>query len=162
MLSRKISTSDAARRLRDHPANVVRDVSEMVTGLDDCWPELDEGFVDTLKTLRGVHQPEQIDEHTKSAEPAIAPASKPRRSSAALKVLDKLERKDKWGGNAIGWDTLRNHYCHGVSGLDDAVDDLVREEFLLAGESRDGPYSLNPARKGEIESLVEEWRRKRV
>lgn len=151
MLSRKISTSDAARRLRDHPANVVRDVSEMVTGLDDCWPELDEGFVDTLKTLRGVHRPEQIDEHTKGAEPAIAPAPKLRRSSAALKVLDKLERKDKWGGNAIGWDTLRNHYCHGVGGLDDAVDELVRDEFLGSSRIRVGGESRWKAEKEGLE-----------
>jgi len=157
MSSPKISTSDAARRLRDHPANLVRELCEMVGSLDDCWPELEHGFVETLEKLRGGAKEAKSLESRKAVTHEQR-EQKPRRSPASMKILDKLARKDKWGGNAVGWDTLRNHYCRGERDLDDAVDQLVEDGLLLAGENHDGPYSLNPARKGEIEELVGEFR----
>jgi hypothetical protein len=41
------------------------------------------------------------------------------------------------------------------------VDQLVEDGLLLSGDSRHGPYSLNPGRKGEIEGLVARYRARR-
>ena len=153
MSSPKISTSEAGRHLRDHPANVVRHLSEMVGSLRDCWPDVDVGFVETLRTLRRARFSDSPNQPVEEPTKPLQERSKGSfvKSASTLRVLDKLERKDKWGGNAIGWDTLRNHYCRGLDDLDEAVDELVEEGLLLPGDSRSGPYSLNPAKKGEIE-----------
>jgi hypothetical protein len=162
MSSPKIATSEAARLLRDHPANVVRSLSEMVSSLQDCWPEVDEGFVDTLRTLRREVPPGPSNQAVAPPSPTLpVTIPTPVSSETALRILDKLERKDKWGGNAIGWDTLRNHYCQGLRDLDDAVDELVEEGLLLSGANRRGPYSLNPARKGEIDTRLVKHRSER-
>ena len=163
MSSPKISTSEGARLLRDHPANIVRSLSAMVGDLQDCWPDVDAGLVETLRTLRGVPPTDR------PKEAVVAPTKPPQQvakagvigSETTLRILDKLERKDKWGGNAIGWDTLRNHYCRDLHDLDEAVDELVDEGLLLPGDSRRGPYSLNPAKKGEIESRIATYRAQR-
>lgn len=161
MSSQTISTSEAARRLRDHPSNVVRQLSAMVGSLDDCWPDLDHGLVETLERLRGANAKPQPRRKSEEEQPEVGQERKPGRSHASLKVLDKLARKDKWGGNAVGWDTLRNHYCRGENDLDEAVEELVDCGLLLAGQTQGGPYSLNPARKGEIEGLIDELRSQR-
>ncbi|MFI5399074.1 MAG: hypothetical protein ACHQ9S_26380, partial [Candidatus Binatia bacterium] len=74
--------------------------------------------------------------------------------------MDKLERHDKWGGTSVSLRTLRNNYCQGLRDLDEAVHALVDEGLLLQGDEREGPFSLNPARKGEIERIVDDARRR--
>ncbi|MBI3291718.1 MAG: hypothetical protein HYZ73_02755 [Elusimicrobia bacterium] len=41
----------AANKLGTHPFNLILRVSQMVSSLNDCWPEIDEGLVDTIRTI---------------------------------------------------------------------------------------------------------------
>ena len=70
---------------------------------------------------------------------------------AKLRILDKLERADRWGGNTVSWDTLRNHYCRGVEALEEGLKALIDEDLVVVAErgtARKGPFSLNPGEKG--------------
>jgi hypothetical protein len=158
----KIPTTDAARKLGIHPASFVLYVSEMVGDLSDCWPEVDEGFIETIRTLRFADAADA----TPPATDAVQPASEPhevgiakRRSQAELRLLDKMERHDKWGGSSVSRRTLHNNYCQNVHDLDDAIDALVGEGLLIRGNQRD-TFSLNPARKGDVQQAVAEARKR--
>lgn len=155
----KIPTSEAAKRLGTHPANIVLHLSEMVGDLTDSWPELEEGLVETLRALK-------FKQEIQPPTPIPGPPVRERtveeapRSRTQMKVLDKLERHDKWGGTSVSLRTLRNNYCQGLGDLDEAVHALVDDGLLLGGDGRNGPFSLNPARKGEIERIVAGARRR--
>ena len=155
----KIRTSEAAVRLGVHPLGLVLAVRPMVGGIEDCWPEIDDGFVETLRAAGyGQSESARAARHGDGAKqpsgsaPAVSPVLSV--SHAAAEVLDKMSRQDKWGKNTVSLDTLRNHYCRTVSNVEVAVDELVDREFLLVEGGRKGTYSLNPARKGEIDRNV--------
>lgn len=154
----KIPTSDAARKLGIHPASFVLYVSEMVGDLSDCWPEVEEGFIETIRALKFTEDrpasPDAVQPDAERHEERFAK----RRPQAELRLLDKMERHDKWGGSSVSRRTLHNNYCQGVHDLDDAIDALVGEGLLIRGNQRD-TFSLNPARKGDIQQAVADARK---
>ncbi|WP_257389216.1 RelA/SpoT domain-containing protein [Tahibacter caeni] len=68
-------------------------------------------------------------------------------------ILLKLYTKHFWGHKTVALDTLRNHFCKGVTNLDAAIDKLV-ERGLVQRESATGPVSLNIKARAEIDRLV--------
>ena len=142
-----------------HPGEFVLYVSEMVGDLSDCWPEVEEGFIETIRALRFAEEmptsPDAVQPAPEHQEERLAK----RRPQAELRLLDKMERHDKWGGSSVSWRTLHNNYCQGVHDLDDAIDALIAEGLLIRGNQRD-TFSLNPARKGDIQQAVAEARKR--
>jgi hypothetical protein len=154
--------ANASQRAGMHPLNFILAIYQMVGGLEDGWPEIDDGYVETVLALRHSHafvghQDAELQPPQGGAGTRVIEAELPVSESAA-RVLDKLERGDRWGRNAISFDTLRNHFCRGIPNIDSAVEELVAEDLLVPGGGRRGPYSLNPERKAEIERIVSQLR----
>lgn len=155
-----ISTAEAARRLGMSVAEFLDAVVSLVGNLSDAWPEIDEGYVATVRHVRGILPlPPERDDGPVSEEIAeeLSPAQE-----AKLRILDKLERADRWGGNTVSWDTLRNHYCRGVEALEEGLKALIDEDLVVVAErgtARKGPFSLNPGEKGAIERQMARFRR---
>jgi hypothetical protein len=154
--------ANASQRAGMHPLNFLLATYTMVGGLEDAWPEIDDGYVETVLALRHSHafigSQDATLPATKGATSARVVETELPVSESAARVLDKLERGDRWGRNAISFDTLRNHVCRGIPSIDSAVDELVTEDLLVPGGGRRGPYSLNPDRKAEIERIVSQLR----
>ena len=80
---------------------------------------------------------------------------KGRISPTTRKVLEKLWRKAYWGaGKRVSYDTLKNHYCHGIGDFSASVEELIRLGYLHSNERR-GPFSLNMEKKSEIDEIFE-------
>ncbi|MCX7014258.1 MAG: hypothetical protein NTW86_17185 [Candidatus Sumerlaeota bacterium] len=163
-----ISTAEAARRLGVSVAEFLDAVVDLVGDLSDAWPQIDEGYVATVQQVRGIlpldktsgqpQGPAERDDGAVSEEMVeeLSPVQE-----AKLRILDKLERAGRWGGNAVSWDTLRNHYCHGVEGLEEGLKVLIDEDLVVVAERgtvRKGPFSLNPGEKGAIERQLARFR----
>jgi hypothetical protein len=158
----KVRTADAARKLGLTVAAFLDGAAGLMAELHEAWPEVDDGYVETMQRLYGLAAEDREGEETEA--PPVRRAGPPAVSQvdrAKLRILDKLERADKWGGNAVSLDTLRNHYCQGVDGFDEALEKLLDDGLVLVaekGSKRRGPFSLNPARKGVIQKELERVR----
>lgn len=154
----KRPTHEAAKSLGIHPANLVLYLTYLGAPFQDCWPSVDDGWIETLrqthKTL--VNKTNQELPHQHSPLPSTA-KTKYDLSKSALKILDKLHRKKDWGSHTVSWRTIHNDYCPKVPNLEDAVEELLRLNLLL-GSSINDPLSLNPAMKKQIEEFVEQFR----
>ncbi len=158
----RISTADAARKLGMSVPELLDAMTSLVGDLSEVWPEMDEGYVDTIRQLHGLHilktQGEEPDPELGKRSPAAQESSDlSATEQARCRILDKLERAGRWGGNSVSWDTLRNHFCQGVQDLEGGLEQLIDEGLVIVGgkgSKRKGPFSLNPSRKGEIEEEV--------
>lgn len=151
----KVRTAEAARKLGLSVPAFLDAAAGLMADLQEAWPEVDDGYVETMQQLYGLAAQEREGEETET--PPMRPVGPPAVSQvdrAKLRILDKLERADRWGGNAVSLETLRNHYCQGVEGFDEALDKLLDDDLVMIaerGSKRKGPFSLNPARKGVIQ-----------
>ena len=158
---------EAARELGCHPFNLVLDLSGMIGSLEDCWPEMDTGLIDSLRVINPVYRTqrgsEELDEQ-REVEPAL-PKEKPDElpvSTNAAHIIEKLRGNRKWGKAQVTWRTLQKNYCarSKKSDVEDAVRELHVKGFLLEGSNR-GPFSLNQSKTREIEEIVEKLAEKR-
>jgi len=155
-------TAEAAKRLGLTVPELFDLAAPLISDVSEAWPEIDVGYIETLQQIHGL-APEQTEPPVR-----VAAAPKPHETEelspvdeAKLGILDKLERQDRWGGNTVSLDTLRNHYCRGVADLEEALKELIDQDLIVVGEKgnkRRGPFSLNPAKKGDIEREVERIR----
>lgn len=147
----KRPTREAARCLGLHPANLLLHLASMGAEFVDVWPEVEDAWIDEIRRqdwsrfglLAGTEE-----------GPAPPPPPALGVGEAAAKVLAKLVHKKTWGSNTVGLDTLRNHWCQSVAGLDAALDELLRIGYLR-GEGPRGPYSLNQSLSREIERIAQ-------
>ncbi len=148
----KIPLHEAASRLELHPFNLLLRLSGLVSSLEECNPAVDDGYVETLRTLHGGFR--AVSQANPDAPATMRRDKEPLGvSEGAARIIDKLERGDRWGGNSVSFDTLRNHYCRDVQDIQERVDELV-ERGLLSRNGRRGPLSLNPAMRNEVERIV--------
>jgi hypothetical protein len=154
----KIPTSEAAKKLAVHPANVILFVSGMVERLEDCWPEIGDDFVETIGALRAEY-PASVRPKIAKAE-AESPRTEEREalSPTAARILDKLERQDFWGGRRISLDAIHNLCAKGAVDVKDAIRELKEVGFLVEPEGKRGSYSLNSNRRLEVRELLERRR----
>ena len=147
----KIPIADAARRLRLHPCELVLEFAQIATSFDDVYPEVDEGFVDTLKQMHPelfVKPSRAIDRTTEaSSQPS------PRFSKDAEDIVYALFRKKHWGTNTVSEATLKNHYCRDLQNFDYAVKELFRVG-ILTPERPHGPFSLNSKAKVQVDAVI--------
>lgn len=152
----KMSLQQASAILGMPAPKIVLLIAPLVNSLDDCWPEIDKGLVDTLASMYSLPMVDETEKEpsreTADNDPSL-PISKP-----AAMILDKLYRQRHWGSKLVSWDTLHNHYCHGIKDLRSAMDELLDADLLTTKEDRDGPFSLNTSRKKDIVDLVDSVR----
>ncbi len=152
-----MKTSDAAKSLGIHPLNLLLKLQPLVPSLEECWPMVDDGFIETLKHLdqKTAFLGEHIERGPATGEHKEGGGrlSQPQVSAGAAKVIEKLWRKSYWGKKEVSWDTLRSHYCQGITNLEGAVAELVRCGYLTRA-SGGHAYSLNQAYKAAIEDIA--------
>ncbi len=147
----KIPIADAARRLRLHPCELVLELAQVATSFDDVYPEVDEGFVETLKQMHPelfVKPSRVIDRATEASSQSL-----PRLSEDAEDITYALSRKKHWGTNTVSETTLKNHYCRDLRNFDYAVKELLRIGILMP-ERPHGPFSLNPKAKVQVDAVI--------
>jgi hypothetical protein len=72
--------------------------------------------------------------------------------SGARAVLQRLYNKGYWNKKKVSFDTLKNHYCGGISNINKAINLLEDMGFLV--KSMKDSYSLNIKKRKEIEKYV--------
>lgn len=65
-------------------------------------------------------------------------------------VLLALFRKNKWGGSRVSRDTIKNHFCAHVGGVEEALNDLIERGLVV---EKNG-VSLNHSKKSEIDAAM--------
>jgi len=157
----RIPTYKAAAKLGLHPADFLLSMSHMVGSLSDCWPEVDEGFVDTVGVLlKGFTPvPPEKQRATKTIPQPPPPAATLPISDGAARILDKMERADKWGKKMTVWDQVNRVFAHGVEDVDAALDELKKCGLLeVQGTGKKAQFSLNTSRQADIERIVKQFR----
>lgn len=151
----KIPINEAAARLRLHPCQLVLALAGMLASFDELYPEVDEGFTETLKQMhpeRFVRPPRDVSPIPESRAKASPPPVS-RLSKDSEHLVSVLSRKRHWGTNTVSEATLRNHYCRDLKDFDSAIKELVRAGILIA-ESPRGPFSLNTKAKARVDELT--------
>ena len=150
----KISTIEAARKLKIHPGILFLFVSELAPTVqfEDLWPEIDDGWVATIERSKGISFPRPSGQ---VSVPALKPVEqKPAAlSEPARKIVDKLRRHKHWGHASLPIEALLKITHLSSKEVEEAIDELKGKHILdHAGGSR-GVVSLDPAKKEEIESI---------
>jgi hypothetical protein len=152
-----MKTSDAAKSLGIHPLNLVLKLQSLVGSPEECWPVVEEGFIETLEHLDQktafpkLHvEPRPVSAEETETERQLAV---PQVSASAAKVVEKFCRKNYWGKKRVGWETMHNHLCRNINNLKEVVDELVKKGYLTPVRDGDA-YSLNPGRTAEIEAIA--------
>lgn len=165
----KIPAADAAKKLGLSVPEFIDAAAGLVGELSETWPEIDDGYVDTMRHLYGLRQPSVeggqilLGHVPRLRDRAAPPTAGTSVEYAKLRILDKLKRTNRWSGNAVSHDTLRNHYCQGIDGFDEALEQLIDADLIRVGgkgSRRRGPFSLNPKKKAEIERRLAEFRKR--
>jgi hypothetical protein len=148
----KIRTHEAANRLGLHPTALLLYLAEAgATLFDDAWPELDEAWVEAIThahwdrfgTQRANLEGARLQEPNVASDHALG-------ESAGM-LLEKLWRKDKWGGARVTIEALVNMLHQPASVLDGALEELQAHKFVVRQADQ---YSLDPRRKGEIDRIA--------
>jgi hypothetical protein len=89
-------------------------------------------------------------------EPPNGTARRPdvRSSSTSVRVADKLYQQRKWGGTSVPFDALVNITHLPSHEVEKAVIELRARKLLDSDRAEQGQYSLNSAKRKEIESLI--------
>lgn len=151
----RIRTSDAARSLGMHPVEFILRLHEMVGSWGEVWPEVDSGYVETLRVMLKVPAGPSARATARLVATAAGNDGSPHGvSEIAARVIEKMWRKDRWGDMGVSWETVNVHMMPGCGELASVLEGLERDGLLLA-KGRKGPFSLNPARKGDIEAIAQ-------
>lgn len=156
----KISICEASARLKMHPSNFLILASKLVGTIEDCWPEIEEGLVETiisLKRPRYVGNNEKENVHVDQPKTTIE--KKLPISEEASIVLEKLFRKKFFGTNSVSLRTIKINLCRNVQNVENAIEELVKSGYLEHQPRRD-VYSLMPAKTHEIEEIAQAVREK--
>lgn len=155
----KRPTHEAAKSLGIHPTNLVLYLTYLGAPFEDCWPSVDDGWIDTLRQTYKILANKSDQQLPHHHSPVLSTSkTKHDLSESALKILDKLHRKKDWGSHTVSWRTIHNDYCPKVPNLEDALEELQKLN-LVVGSSINDPLSLNPAMKKQIDELVELFRK---
>lgn len=152
-----LRTSEAARALGLHTLDFVARLHGMVGSWSECWPEVDDGYVETLRILLDRPRAKRVqDPGSPPAQPA-ARGDDPCPHSIgdhAARLIEKMWRKGRWGDMRVSHDTIHVHMMRDIDDSEEVLDDLVRRGILMA-EGRRGSFALNPGRKTEIDAIAQ-------
>lgn len=80
-------------------------------------------------------------------------STRKRLDAGSRRVLHVLYRKNTWGRKTVSLETLQNHYCKTVFGVDESLQELANLG-LVNMPNKKGPVSLNGSKREEIESYL--------
>ena len=147
----KISTIKAAESLNIDPASFALHLLYLDNSLsfDDFWPAIEESWVQAIRATDwekfgcndSISQVESKEEIKKI-------------NVKALKVLDKLSRKRRWGAASVSIEAIQNLTGFSSNDVHEAIIELLKLNFIINHKrSSFGPYSLNPSCQEDIEKL---------
>jgi len=150
----KIPTHNAANNLGIHPTNLILIASKLNSSFEECWPEIDDGIIETIKMMYYKYKQKIIDNEK---EMVIIVGKLGDNDTIitndAIKVLDKLCRHKHWGNTEISYDGILNITHIQGDKLKIAIKELISLEYI-SQKSQNGPFSLNTAKKSEIERII--------
>jgi len=149
----KIRTAEAARELGVDTMRLFQHIVELAPDLTfgDVWPEIDKDWVSTLAVRE--HRPAQQGAKADTeGSHGKEETSDPGLSDAAVRVLDKMARQDKWGGASVHVDTLTNLTHLPNKEVEHAVVELRKKGLLDHDGTGRGTISLNSGKRNEIEA----------
>lgn len=149
------SLIEAAKELGVHPLQVVLALAPLVNRFSDVWPEIEDGFIPTLRQL-GLSDTSVVTEQESPGIPEPAPAGNVLRElqldNLEIGCLRRLSGKKHWGKNSIPEDVLRSKFLRETADPVEALHRLVKADLLVQhGRHR---YALNPHKKAEIEAII--------
>ena len=150
--------SEVSNMFMVHPANLLVYLVELLVPIEECWPDIDDSWLQALKGKDWGKFGSKLVSIEKSSV-AIGRLTVDTLSSTTLRILDKLHRKRYWGCATVPLQAIRNHYCQGTSDFEEALEGLKYLDYLKI-DNRGKDVSLNPHKKGEIEEIVKNLRRK--
>jgi hypothetical protein len=150
----KIKTAEASKRLGIHPSQLLFKLANLDASLkfNDVWPEMDEGWFQTLSVQMGLYPPHKTEKPITEPGPRTEGLAKGL-SSNTLHVVDKLRRQKKWGHMSVTFEALVNLTHLSNKELHQALAELRLNDFLDHTFDIKGTISLNPAKTRDIESL---------
>ena len=138
----KIDLQGAACELGLHPAELLLKLwsQGQVRQLEDCWPEVEQGLVDTLRQMEGLYKA--------SAKPPQTPPEEA--TSLENDIIRVMRSRNHWGHSRIGGDQLKKFLPPGTDArsMHKALKELVQRGLL---QNYHSAYSLNTHCKAEIE-----------
>jgi hypothetical protein len=154
-----LRTSDAAKGLGFPTLEFVARLHGMVGSWSECWPQVDEGYVETLRVLLAGPQGGRVKAtgtpNSSNTRNVIGDEPCPHDVARhPARLIEKLWRQKRWGDMGVSLETIRRHMVRNVEDLEELIDDLVARKFLTA-EDRRGPIALNPGRQAEIEAIAQ-------
>lgn len=147
----------AAKQLGIPPLQVLVELAAMNQPWVECWPELDEGFVETLRERRRIRAglAPRVPDPSPTHHPRVSAASLPVSRGAAA-ILDKLLRKS-YGLRSVRVFTLLQKWCH--DSREDDVQALVNRGNLEWTDSSRSGVNLVANALPDTEQLVDLYRR---
>jgi hypothetical protein len=151
----KIKTSKVASLLNIHPFHLFQHVAEISNSLafDEVWPEIEDCWVETVSVASGHRKIEKNIEKNESRK--IPNISEQNLSAAAIHLVDKLYRHSKWGNMSVSFEALVKLTHLSMHDIQNAVAELNKRKFLDHDGSGRGTISLHPARRKEIELIIQ-------
>ncbi len=144
----------AARQVGVHPFNLLLRLSASGMDLEDVWPEIDESWLETVRTPGRERVSSRPPAGHTEPTPAPRAAMAAKLSRPAEVVIEKLWRGGRWRVAAVSFEQLQKHTHLETPLIEQAVAELTRLG-LLSGNQH-GPFSLNSARKAEIQQIAEQ------
>lgn len=145
----KMPLHEVAKSLHSHPATIIFSLISLGASFEDCYPDVEGHWIETLKGLDWKHF--GVNETIKNQK------TEPDLSNTAKKILDKLVRKKHYGKHYVSLNTVRNHYCPNQSDFEQAIEELTGNEFISKEEDKD-LIIINPSKNKEIEKILNSFR----
>jgi hypothetical protein len=161
----KTKTCDVARALSMHPARILLHAASINPELtfEDVWPEIDQALLDAMslhpdyQTIQEARLPAGTYLRafvTKESPQGIARKPDVGNSGSSVRVADKLYQQRKWGNTSVTLDTLVNMTHLPSHEVEKAITELRTRRLLDFDRAEQGQYSLNSAKRREIELLI--------
>ena len=152
----KKSFVEASGELGVVPLQVLVELAAMSQPWDECWPEVDEGFINTLKERRRFRMGFSVTQVRSSLRQQEEIIERLPVSEFAAAILDKLHRK-AYGLKPIKIFTLIHKWVHGAS--EDHVHELIKRGNLAWVENGRTTVILVADRLQDTENIAKLFQR---
>ena len=143
----KTDTRIAARELGLHPAELLVRLwnKKLVYTLEDCWPQIDQGLIETLSQVEGLPRRPPVSQPDPALDSSLSPLQ--------MQIIHVMNKRKHWGHNRIGEDQLKKFLPQGTDSrnLHKALKKLHAQGLVL--EQNNG-YSLNTHKKADIDRYL--------
>ena len=150
----KVESHKAAAQFGLHPANLALYLRELGAGFEDSWPCIDEEWVAAVQGTYWQRFRQKTSAEAEIDKPKTQITTGVPLVRGAALVVEKLWRNRKWGAAHVSHEQVQKHTHLPAHELDSALLQLT-EKGIIISHGRDGPYSLNPSKRTEVERLAQ-------